>query len=230
MTSLTLSRGDLRHLIGPVLPWVGKDLTLPTFWMVRIFTHDDHLYAYATDSRAAALTRTKITHPPVDLCVPAQDLADLLTEDTVVHVELEPHGPRIGVTLTHDDTTLSLDELLTIPDAHLGNLTAPATRILTSAAHATPGMTAYDMARLTRSLEHFGLSHQVGCEFYTDTNAKGHLVAAHTDRFIALIPNANASRTGTSERVRHVGITAGAGSTFIAPLDVWPGLLQEVPL
>ncbi len=230
MTSLTLSRYDLQHLVGPVLPWAGKDLTLPALTMVRIFTHDDHLYAYATDGRAAALARTKLDHPPINIVMPAQELADLLADRTVLQVELEPFGVRVGVSLTRDDTTLELAELLTIPEAALGNVGPPAGRVLAAVDRGTPGMTAHDMGRVAGSLEHYGPPHQVACDFYTDDRARGHLVAVHCDRFLALIPNANGARTGTSEKARHVGMTAGRGSTFVHPLDVWPTLLQEVPL
>lgn len=230
MTSLNMSRDDLRHLVGPVLPWVGKDLTLPWVAMVRIFAHDEHVYAYATDGRAAALARTPFGGPPVNVVVPGQDLADLLADDTVLQVELEPFGRRVGVTLTRDDTTLELAELLTIPEAIITNFGPAARQILTAAEWGTPGMTAHDMGRLARSLEHFGPAGHVGCEFYTDGRVRGHLVAVHCDRFLALIPNASGARAGSSEKVRHVGVTSGRGSTFVAPLDVWPGLLQEVPL
>lgn len=229
MTSLTLSRYDLQHLVGPVLPWAGKDLTLAAFTMVRIFTYDDHVYAYATDSRAAALARIELDHPPVDMLVPAEDLADLLADETVVRVELEPFGVRVGVTITRDDTTLKLAEWLTIPEASLGSMGRPAWKILAAEQRATPGLTSYDMTRLARSLNYFGRSHEVACAFYTDVTG-GYLVAAHCDRLLVLVPTASGARTGTSEKVRHVGATSGRGSTFVAPLDVWPALLQEVPL
>jgi hypothetical protein len=119
--SITIKATDLRDLLAPVIPHASTDRTLPLLNSVLIRSAGEYVTASATNRYALALHRMKpeAVEPGFRAVVPVASIKRLLT----IFKATRANDPILS--LTADDSTLTVSTVGVLDDGMGGSLTFP---------------------------------------------------------------------------------------------------------
>lgn len=241
MTTLTVTPAELREILGPVRPWCDLDPSAPEATsFVRIFAAGGWTYATATNARGIAASRTEVAAPGFDCLIHVDDVDHLLRlaepGSDVRHLEISDGPRRLNIAAHYDVGTLRLFDCHTREPGQRVPIGPIATRILTSE-HPTPAaISSADTGRIARAVDCYAHRGEAGAAAVTlvadAVNVPGFTVAAHLDRFLALLPTAARDVVPGTGMTNHRYGARALGPALLKrdPLTHWPTVLQEVSL